>query len=166
MEKRKEIQIENLQEQPIQSTLGLCYPIPPDLVLFSPLRFYLVVPKKKKKKVLFGPILFTSVLFSLIHSTLVEFSPLRSYSIPQSTQVLFGPLWSYSLYFHPILFTSVHSVLFGPIRSTSNHSIYFCAFRKIQVWVVSTYSKSKFIILQLRICNLKFSIRFNYMVMG
>ena len=146
MEKRKEIQIENLQEQPIQSTLGLCYPIPSDLVLFSPLRFYSVVPKKKKRfyLVLFCSLRSCLVLFTQLWSNSVHFGPIQSL---RSTQVLFGPLWSYSLYFHPILFTQVHSVLFGPIRSTSNHSIYFCAFRKIQVWVVSTYSKSKFIIL-------------------
>ena len=124
MEKRKEIQIENLQEQPIQSTLGLCYPMLSNLVLFSPLRFYSVVPKKKKKKkkVLFGPILFTSVLFSLICSTLVELSPLRSYSIPQ---VYLGLIWSTLVLFSLLSSYFVH---FCPFSSVWSNSLYFKPF--------------------------------------
>ena len=112
MEKRKEIQIENLQEQPIQSTLGLCYPIPSDLVLFSPLRFYSVVPKKKK-----GSIWSYSVHFGLVQSYLLNFGRIKS------TSVLFNPLGLLRSYL-------VH---FGPILSTF---ILFCSLRSIQFYLV------------------------------
>ena len=111
----------------------------------------------------FFPIWSTLVLLVYIGPTrsimstsvlLVLFSPICSYFGPY---VHFGPklsIHSYSVNFGPIQFTLFPFSSILSIQSTSFHLVHLCLLRSIfmhihiskrYVWVVSTYSKSKFI---------------------
>ena len=127
------------------------------LVHFSPIRdirydLVLIGP--------FFPLWFYSVHlvhFGPIQSTLVHFGPIRSRSVHS---VHFGPnlsISSYSVHFGLIQSTRPTLFLFssfGPLCSYSDHSVHFAPLQfifehlhdgKKNVWVKSTYSKSKFI---------------------
>ena len=137
-----------------RSTLVLFVLIWSTLVIFSQLRFYLVILgpfyPPWSYSVYFSPIRSTLVHFDLIWSTLVLFSPtsstlvlfcsLESYSLHsihfvliRSTLVLFCTLLTYSVHFVHFGLIQSYLIYFGPFRSTL---IQFCPHRSYSLHFV------------------------------